>query len=62
MKWYSQWVGEWNELHGDYRWQKLPSGDHSALGDCRATLTIIQEMAASYSPIDPAQTFEPTNL
>jgi len=42
---YSEFVGEWNSYHGNYKWQKLPSGDHSALGDCRATLKIIQEMA-----------------
>ena len=29
------------------RWQKLPGGDHSALGDCRATLAILHEMANS---------------
>jgi DNA polymerase III subunit epsilon len=42
---YSTYVGEWNEYYGNYRWQKLPSGDHSALGDCRATLKVLQTMA-----------------
>jgi DNA polymerase-3 subunit epsilon len=46
MLWYSQWVGEWNEYHGDYKWQRLPGGDHSALGDCKATLEVIKAMAA----------------
>jgi DNA polymerase-3 subunit epsilon len=45
MLWYSQWVGEWNDYHGNYKWQGLPAGDHSALGDCKATLEIIQKMA-----------------
>lgn len=45
MLWYSQYVGEWNDRHQDYRWQKLPGGDHSALGDCLATLALIQKMA-----------------
>ena len=45
MVWYSQFVGEWNEYHGGYKWQRLPGGDHSALGDCKATLEIIKEMA-----------------
>lgn len=45
MLWYSQFVGEWNGYHGNYRWQKLPGGDHSALGDCKATLKVIQKMA-----------------
>ncbi|AKG21798.1 3'-5' exonuclease [Calothrix sp. 336/3] len=47
MLYYSQWVGDWSEYHGNYKWQKLPYGDHSALGDCKAVLKIIQEMAAS---------------
>lgn len=45
MHWYGQWIGEWNDYHGDYKWQKLPGGDHSALGDCKATLQVIQNMA-----------------
>lgn len=45
MHYYSQYVGEWNDYYGNYKWQKLPGGDHSALGDCRATLEIIKEMA-----------------
>lgn len=46
MLFYSQFVGQWNNYHGNYKWQKLPGGDHSALGDCKATLKIIEEMAA----------------
>ncbi len=42
---YSEWVGDWNEYYGNYRWQRLPGGDHSALGDCRATLAVLQRMA-----------------
>lgn len=42
---YSDWVGDWSEYHGNNRWQKLPGGDHSALGDARATLAIIKRMA-----------------
>lgn len=51
MDWYSQWCGEWSNYHGNYRWQKLSGGDHSALGDCRATLATIQRMAKSNKPI-----------
>lgn len=47
MDYYSQYVGDWNDYYGNYRWQKLPGGDHSALGDCKATLAIIKEMAES---------------
>jgi DNA polymerase-3 subunit epsilon len=45
MEQYSAWVGDWNDYHGNYRWQKLPGGDHSALGDCQATRRILFKMA-----------------
>jgi DNA polymerase-3 subunit epsilon len=41
---YSTYVGDWNDHHGNYRWQRLPSGDHSALGDCRATLQVLRKI------------------
>ncbi len=47
MGYYSQFVGDWNQYHQSYRWQKLPGGDHSALGDCIATLAVIKEMASA---------------
>lgn len=50
MQWYSQYCGVWNEQYGNYRWQRLPGGDHSALGDCRATLELIKSMAKNYRP------------
>ncbi len=31
---------------GDYRFQPLPGGDHTALGDARATLALLRAMAA----------------
>lgn len=43
---YAAFVGEPGKYSG-YKWQKLPSGDHSALGDCRAALAIVNEMANS---------------
>jgi DNA polymerase-3 subunit epsilon len=42
---YSKYVGEWNDYRKDFKWQKLQGGDHSALGDCRATLEVIKKMA-----------------
>jgi DNA polymerase-3 subunit epsilon len=45
MRGYARFRGDWNPEKSDYRWHKLPEGDHSALGDCRATLEIIKEMA-----------------
>lgn len=47
MEMYSQFVGDWNPRHGNYRWQRLPSGDHTAIGDCQATLRVIQRMATA---------------
>lgn len=49
---YAEWFGEWmgrstGSPTGSYRWQKLPGGDHTALGDCRATLGVLWKMAAS---------------
>lgn len=45
MEWYAQWYGEWSDYHGSYKWQRLSGGDHSALGDCRATLAALKRMA-----------------
>ena len=42
---HAEWFGEWNDYHGSFRWQKLQGGDHSALGDCIATLETIKKMA-----------------
>ncbi|OKH47313.1 hypothetical protein NIES2101_24045 [Calothrix sp. HK-06] len=47
MHYYSQYVGEWNDYRDDYKWQRLPGGDHSALGDCKATLEVIKLMAVA---------------
>ena len=45
MRRYTAYVGEPSK-RGGYRSQKLPGGDHSALGDALATLRLIEEMAA----------------
>ncbi len=42
---YADWVGDWNDYRGNFRWQNLAGGDHSALGDVRSTLDIIRKMA-----------------
>ena len=48
MEAYAEFCGEWSDRHQSYTWQKLPGGDHSAIGDCRAALRIMQKMAAEY--------------
>ena len=45
---YSRFVGDWSEYWGNYRWQSLPGGDHSAIGDCRATLSVLKRMARDW--------------
>jgi DNA polymerase III subunit epsilon len=44
---YSAFKGEWSEKYGNYKYQKLPNGDHSAIGDCKAILALIKKMAAA---------------
>lgn len=50
MRLYSAWCGDYQEWSGDYRWQRLPGGDHSALGDCRAAVRAIARAARQDPP------------
>ncbi|MBI5303783.1 MAG: 3'-5' exonuclease [Chloroflexi bacterium] len=45
MVWYAQYYGQWNDFFQSYTWQHLSGGKHTALSDCLATYTLIQEMA-----------------
>lgn len=45
MELYAAWVGEWNDYRGSFKWQRLPAGDHSSMGDCLSTLKLIKKMA-----------------
>jgi len=42
---FASFKGEWNQTKQGYKWPKLQGGDHSALGDCRATLKLMEMMA-----------------
>lgn len=42
---YSKYVGQWNPLYEDFKYQRLVGGDHTAIGDCYATLALIKKMA-----------------
>jgi len=44
MELYAQFCGEWSDHYGSYRWHPL-NGGHDALGDCRAALGVLQDMA-----------------
>jgi len=46
MQAYARYYGEWSDYWGSFRWQKL-NGDHTAVGDCLATLKLIREMASA---------------
>lgn len=58
MKAYAIFVGEWSDYHKNYKYQKLPYGDHSAIGDCKSTLKILNLMRAENKEILPKQWFE----
>lgn len=45
---YAAFVGDWSNYWGNYKWQRLPGGDHSAIGDCRATLNVLRRMAKDW--------------
>jgi hypothetical protein len=54
---YSTWYGDWSDCWGEYTWQPLPNGNHRALGDCRALLEGLKEMAESGRPDPGARQF-----
>lgn len=45
MELYAAYVGDYSDYHHDYRWQPLPGGDHSALGDAQACRAVLEQMA-----------------
>jgi DNA polymerase-3 subunit epsilon len=45
MKLNAVYQNEWNDYYGNYKWPKLPEGDHSSIGDCKATLKILNEIS-----------------
>jgi DNA polymerase-3 subunit epsilon len=42
---YAQYYGEYSDYWGDYKWQRLPGGDHRATGDAQAALELLRGMA-----------------
>jgi len=56
MEWYAEYFGEWDDYHGNYRWQKLTTAirqqrlqvkdAHGAIGDCRMTRELILKVIA----------------
>jgi len=54
MNAYAAYVGEWSDYWGSFRYQKL-QGDHSAAGDCLATLDLVRLMANARTSIEQAK-------
>ena len=52
MEEYAVYCRQWSDYHKSYRWQRLPGGDHSALGDALATLEVIRAMADSKTEME----------
>ena len=48
MELYAEFCGEWSGYHKSYRWQPLYGGKHRALGDAKAALDRLQEMAKAH--------------
>ncbi|MDJ0904368.1 MAG: 3'-5' exonuclease [Xenococcus sp. MO_188.B8] len=46
MEWYAQFYGDYNDYYESYTWQPL-GGNHSAIGDCLAALSVFKKMADS---------------
>ena len=44
---YSAFVGNWSDYYKGYKFQKLKGGDHTAIGDCKATLELVKKMASA---------------
>lgn len=53
MQIYSQYVGNWNSISKEYKYQKLPESNHSALADCCSTLKLIQYLSEQELSIIP---------
>ncbi|MDB9514797.1 3'-5' exonuclease [Kamptonema animale CS-326] len=46
MEWYAEYFGQWSPYYKSYKWQPLQGGNHTAIGDCLACLSLINEMAS----------------
>lgn len=46
MEWYAQYWGQWSSYYKSYKWQPLRGGNHTAIGDCLACLSLINKMAS----------------
>lgn len=42
---YNSWAAEWDARRRKIKWQKLPGGDHTAIGDCVAVIDLLEKIA-----------------
>lgn len=50
---YAEFIGEWSDYWGNWKWQRLPSGNHRALGDCQAALKVLKRMTGMQQEKNP---------
>ncbi len=48
MEYYARFLGRWDWQRASFTWEPLRGGNHRALGDCLATRTVLQQMAAAH--------------
>jgi DNA polymerase III subunit epsilon len=53
---YSVFEGDWSDYHGNFKYQRLPGGDHTAIGDCKATLELLKMLAMAEKKSPPGKT------
>jgi DNA polymerase-3 subunit epsilon len=61
MQLYSVFLGNWNPISKEYKFQKLPESNHSALEDCHATLKLIKSIAQQELSVIP-DNYKPTAI
>jgi len=42
---YAKWFGDWSDYRHSFKWQRLPQGDHTSVGDCLSVLRLISKMS-----------------
>lgn len=52
MLWYAQYLGVWLPAQGHYQHPELPGTDHTALGEARAVLALLDTLAAAEPSIE----------
>jgi len=61
MQLYAQYTGQWNPISNEYRFKKLPNSNHTAQGDCLATLELIKYIAKQELSVIP-ENYKPTAI